>query len=296
MSTVRHCFVNAPDPENPLSIEPVCGRIGAEIRDVDLSAELDEATVNWIRAALLRHKVIFFRNQSSFGDAEHERLTRYLGTPSHHPIFPPADRDKFLIEIRSTKGTGAHPWHTDITYLADYPAISILRAMDVPSAGGDTMWANTATAYQDLPDPLKLMVESLRAHHTNLFDYSEVVDVDKEELAKTAYLADHPVVTVHPETGERTLLTGLFIKNFVGVNDEDTRAIIQILQSHITYPDNTVRWRWRNGDVVLWDNRATQHRVCEDFGNQLRLLRRTTVAGTIAKGIDGNDSIQLSPQ
>ncbi|WP_157218581.1 TauD/TfdA dioxygenase family protein [Flavisphingomonas formosensis] len=302
MTALQQRFVNAREAEGPLDIAPVAGRIGAEVRGIALSGDLDAITIAAIRAALVRHKVLFFRGQFQLDDAAQEGFAARLGTPIAHPTVPVADGSRYLLELDSREGYAASSWHTDVTFVPAYPEASILRAIEVPEAGGDTLWANTATAYEELPDALKLLVDNLKAIHTNLYDYAGTFGGSRERVEKhraifgsTVYETEHPVVRVHPESGERTLLVGHFVKNFVGFNSADSQRIYAILQDHITKPENTVRWNWRKGDVAIWDNRATQHRAIADFGLQRRHLRRVTIQGTVSKGIDGTEGRLLSP-
>jgi len=303
MTALQKNFVNAREADTPLDIVPVAGRIGAEVRGVRLSGEIDEITLDALNTALLRHKVLFFRDQT-IDDREQEEFARRLGTPVAHPTVPVADGSRYLLELDSREGYAASSWHTDVTFVPSYPKASILRAIEVPDAGGDTLWANTATAYEELPDALKILVDNLRAVHTNLYDYAatfgsfakEQIENHKAVFASTVYETEHPVVRVHPETGERTLIVGHFIKSFVGFNGADSQRLLQILQDHVTKPENTVRWRWRKGDVAIWDNRATQHRAIADFGLQRRKLRRVTIDGDLPVGIDGLSSRAIKPE
>ncbi len=303
MTNIQQIFVNKPDVSIPLDVEPVAGRIGAEIKGVALSGELSTGTIAAIRAALARHKVIFFRDQNELDDAKQEAFAALLGKPVVHPTVPAADGSRFLFELDSTDGYAASSWHTDITFLPAYPEASILRAVEIPEAGGDTLWANTATAYEELAPPLKALADNLRAVHTNVHDYastfantkSDFLDRYRAVFASTVYETEHPVVHVHPETGERNLILGNFFKHFVGLNGADSTRLFGILQDHITRPENTVRWRWRLGDVAIWDNRATQHRAIADFGLQRRHMRRVTIAGVTPVGIDGSLSRLLVP-
>lgn len=218
MSVIEYNFINHKRAENPLDIVPVAGRIGAEIRGINLAADLDEDTVRSIRAALNHHKVIFFRNQNDLDDQRHEQLASLLGEPVAHPTVPVADGSRYLLELDSREGFAASSWHTDVTFVEAYPAFSLLRAINVPLAGGDTLWANTAAAYDHLPEPLKLLVNNLWAVHTNDYDYAEILGTNKDSqqaishhkgvFASTVYETLHPVVHVHPETGERNLLVG----------------------------------------------------------------------------------------
>ena len=304
MTAIQQRFVNAADPTIRLDIQPVAGRIGAEVRGVALSGDLDGATISAINQALVRHKVLFFRDQAELDDARHEAFAARLGQPVAHPTVPVAEGSRYLLELDSKEGYAASSWHTDVTFVPAYPAISVLRAITIPAAGGDTLWANTATAYEELPHSLKNLVDDLKALHTNVYDYAgqiensskERVEQHRKVFASTIYETEHPVVHVHPETGERNLLVGLFVKNFVGLNNADSQRLLNILQDHITKPENTVRWRWREGDVAIWDNRATQHRAIADFGLQRRRLRRATTSGTVPVGIDGKPSRELKKE
>ena len=298
MTNILASFVNAADPTSPLDIVPVAGRIGAEVRGIALSGDLDGDTIAAIRTALARHKVLFFRDQAELDDARHEAFAGLLGDPVAHPTVPVADGSRYLLELDSKEGYAASSWHTDVTFVDAYPAASILRAITIPAAGGDTLWANGASAYEGLPEALKTLVDGLWAVHSNKYDYAaalSIKDAKRAEeysriFASTVYETEHPVVCVHPETGERSLLLGHFVKNFVGLNSADSQRLFGILQDHITLPENTVRWRWRAGDVAIWDNRATQHRAIADFGLQRRTLRRATIAGNVPVAIDGRRS------
>jgi alpha-ketoglutarate-dependent taurine dioxygenase len=296
-------FVNRPEPQELLQIVPVAGRIGAEIRNVSLSRDLTPEVVRAIRAALVRHKVIFFRDQHDLGDAGQEALAEALGEPVKHPTVPVAHGSRFLLELTAREAYGASSWHTDVTFLKDYPQASILRAMVVPVAGGDTMWSNAATAYDDLSPALKQLAESLRAVHSNAYDYAPSVPYPggndeqafRSVFTSTVYEAEHPVVRVHPESGEKTLLLGHFLRRFEGHDPAESRRLYELFQAHVTKPENVVRWRWSVGDVAIWDNRATQHRAIADFGTQARKLRRATIAGDVPVGVDGQPSRALQP-
>ena len=294
-------FVNMPDPNSPLDVEPVGGRIGAEIRGVALG-NVDESTLTAIRAALVRHKVVFFRNQQ-LGDREHEAFAARLGRPDRG-ASPPAAGSHNLIELNSSDGYAANIWHTDQTYKQILPDMTMLRAVVSPKSGGDTLWANTAVAYLELPEPIRILADTLWGIHNNSFDYAQVFgkDVDeRDEVWRKTHRpnvieAKHPVVRIHPESGERTLVVGFYLQRFVGINGSDSRHLMSILQDHITLPENTVRWRWQSGDIAIWDNRATQHRAITDYGSQLRVMKRAVVAGSIPVGIDGRQSAALQPK
>ncbi|RZK04036.1 MAG: TauD/TfdA family dioxygenase [Novosphingobium sp.] len=307
MATAIDRYPNSKDPASPLDIRPVTGRIGAEIRGVQLSGDLDAQTVQAIEAALVRHKVIFFRGQTHLDDAEHEAFAGLFGDPVAHPTVPVAEGSRYLLELDSKEGYAASSWHTDVTFVDAYPKGSILRSITAPEAGGDTVWANTETAYEGLPEPLRQLANNLWAVHTNDYDYAaqfglkrdtsdpeaaqqKRAEFQKAVFASTVYETEHPVVRVHPVSGQRSLLLGHFVRNFVGLNKADSAKLYDVLQEHITKPENVVRWRWEPGDVAFWDNRATQHRAVADFALQRRTLRRATVNGDVPVSIDGRTS------
>ncbi|ATI82711.1 TauD/TfdA dioxygenase family protein [Sphingobium yanoikuyae] len=298
MTILTQSFLNAADADGPLDVVPVAGRIGAEIRGVALGGDLDDATIAAIRAALVRHKVIFFRAQHHLDDAGQEAFAERFGKPVAHPTVPVVPGSKYLLELDSKEGRAASSWHTDVTFVPAYPESSILRAIVIPQAGGDTLWANTAAAYEELPEPLRQLANSLWAVHSNLYDYASVVTNANEEAVKryrevfasTVYETEHPLVHVHPDSGERSLILGHFFKQFVGLSQADSQRLFATFQDAVTRPENTVRWRWQPGDVAIWDNRATQHRAIADFGTQHRQLRRATIAGTVPVSIDGRNS------
>jgi taurine dioxygenase len=286
-----------------IEVVPVAGRIGAEIRGVQLSAELAPKTIEAIRAAWLKHKVLFFRNQQHLDEASQEGLTELFGgAPVGHPTVPSIDGTRYILELDSRHGGRANSWHTDVTFVDAYPKASILRALVVPESGGDTVWANTAAAYQDLTPELRALADKLWAVHTNEYDYQarrpdasvEAVRRYQEVFTSTLYETEHPLVRVHPETGERTLVLGHFVKKIIGLSTHDSSHLFQIFQEHITRLENTVRWRWAVGDVAVWDNRATQHYAVNDYGDQHRLVRRVTVAGDVPVSIDGRRSVLRS--
>jgi alpha-ketoglutarate-dependent taurine dioxygenase len=283
-----------------LDIVPMSGRIGAEIRGVRLAADLDVKTIEAIVAAWLKHKVVFFRNQHHLDEAGQEALTRVFGgAPVGHPTVPSLEGTRYILELDSRQGGRANSWHTDVTFVDAYPKASILRALVVPAAGGDTVWANTAAAYRDLSPPLRALADTLWALHTNEYDYqarrpdasNESVRRYQEVFTRTVYETKHPLVRVHPETGERTLVLGHFVKRILGLSSYDSSHLFQVFQEHITRLENTVRWRWAVGDVAVWDNRATQHYAVNDYDDQHRVVRRVTVAGDVPVSVDGRRSV-----
>jgi taurine dioxygenase len=177
------------------------------------------------------------------------------------------------------------------------PKASTLRSIVVPPYGGDTLIANTATAYTDLPEELRLLADRLRAVHTNDHDYAphpqfRTAEAEQRHQVFTArrYSTAHPVVRVHPESGERTLFIGGFAQRIVGLSQTESRDLLRTLQAYVTRPENAVRWRWAEGDLVLFDNRSTQHYAVDDYGDLPRTLHRVTIAGDVPVGVDGKPS------
>lgn len=273
--------------------------IGAEIKNIKLSGELPEQTITAINRLLLKHKVIFFRNQGHLDDVEQERFALRFGNPVPHPTVGAIRGTASVIELDSVRaGSRADLWHSDITFVDAYPKMAVLRAIVIPPFGGDTIWANTGAAYLDLPRPLQRLAEELWAVHSNAFDHAVMArasEADKkrfeEVYTRTIYETEHPVVRVHPETGERTLVLGDGVRRFVGVSKYDGQRLFELFQSHITAPENTVRWSWKEGDIAVWDNRATQHYAVNDYGDQHRVVRRATIGGEVPVSIDGRCSV-----
>ncbi|WAJ28011.1 TauD/TfdA dioxygenase family protein [Antarcticirhabdus aurantiaca] len=286
----------------PIAVVPVTARVGAEIRGVRLSGDLPEATIAAINAALLAHKVVFFRGQAHLDDAAHEQFARRLGDLVPHPTQGAFNNSASILNLDSSRGGGrADQWHTDVTFVDAYPKFSVLRGVVIPEAGGDTVWSNTHAAYEALPEPLRRLADTLRAIHSNVYDYAAVRPRASAEerrhyeevFTSTVYETEHPVVRVHPETGERSLLLGNFVQRFAGLSKRDSAVLYDLFQSYVTAPENTVRWRWQAGDVVIWDNRATQHYAVNDYGDAHRVVRRVTVDGDVPVGVDGRPSTAL---
>ena len=283
-----------------IQVKPVAGRIGAQLEGVKLGGDISAEAFEFINQALLKYKVLFFRDQH-LDDAEHEAFSRRFGDQVPHPTVRSAEKSAAILHL-DAKETRANSWHTDVTFVANYPKISILRGVVIPPYGGDTVWANTASASADLPEPLKQLADSLRALHTNVYDYAAPRDTDesglkryREQFTAQVYETEHPLVRVHPESGERSLLLGHFVKELQGVSSNDSKQLIRLFHDRITHVDNTVRWRWQEGDVVIWDNRATQHIAINDYGDAQRIVRRTTIDGDVPVGVDGRLSQALKP-
>jgi alpha-ketoglutarate-dependent sulfate ester dioxygenase len=283
-----------------LTIRRLTGNIGAEIDRVHVSADLSEETIGQIRAAILAHKVVFFRGQHHLDDAGQVAFAGRLGTVTQgHPVVA---KDSEIFDLDYSRAIArANIWHTDVTFLVQPPSFSVLRSLVIPPVGGDTLWANTAVAYTALPTEVRELAEKLWALHTSEFDYAEFARrrgrTDAgflkryvSDSASTGFKTIHPVVTVHPETAERSLLLGSFARGFVGYNSGNFEALRRLFQDVITKPEHTIRWNWQVGDLVIWDNRSTQHYATSDYGKQPRHVRRVTVAGQIPLSVNGEPS------
>ena len=291
-----------------IDVRRIAGHIGAELTGIRVGPALPGDVVGVIRGALHEHKVIFFRGQEHLDDAAQSGFARLFGElTTAHPTVPGSDEDRHVLELDAQRGGGkANAWHTDVTFVDRPPAITMLRAVTLPPYGGDTTWANTAAAYQNLSPALRRLADGLRALHSNAFDYAVRsgggVEAKSERderhyrevFTATVYETEHPVVRVHPETGERSLLLGQFVRRILGVSAADSRYLFDLFQQHVTRLENTVRWRWTPGDLAVWDNRATQHYAIDDYGDLPRRMHRVTVSGDLAVGIDGQLSRAVS--
>ena len=288
MTTVRTGF----------EIRRVGGRLGAEIIGLDLSADLEPAIVAELNAALLEHKAVFFRGQD-LSDEDQTRFAASFGALTiAHPTVPSVDGQPSVLAVNAEDGARANRWHTDVTFVRTPPKASTLRSLVVPPYGGNTLIANAAAAYQDLPERLREFADRLWAVHTNDYDYLQPPADGKAAERRAVFVSRryrtaHPVVRVHPETGERGQFIGGFAQQLVGLSTSESRDILRILQAYVTRPENIVRWQWAPGDLVLFDNRITQHYAPDDYADLPRLLHRVTVAGDVPTGITGERSYLL---
>ncbi|MGL3104640.1 TauD/TfdA dioxygenase family protein [Bradyrhizobium sp. BR 1432] len=255
-------------------------RLGAEVKNIRLSDDLSDEVIAAIKQLLLEHKIIFFRDQGHLDDAQQQRFAIRLSSLIPHPTTVDANED---LRIRETLSDGAG--HMDMMNMDDSvngarPKISILRGAAIPLYGDHMTWSSTAAAYLDLPEPLRMLVDTLWAVRCAAFDYAVTegdTEADKKRLedvsSGTIYETVHPIVRVHPETGERLLLLGRSVQNFVGLQRYPSQKLFERLQSYLMAPGNMVRWSWKQGDVAIWDNHATERYPIGKAGGRDLILR-----------------------
>lgn len=279
----------------PPSIRKLTGRIGALVEGVDLAARPDPSTLTTLRHALNEHKAIVFDNVH-LDNAGQERVARWFGDlTTAHPNVPAADGTTNVLAVDS-ETSKANEWHTDVTFVVNPPQLTTLRSIVTTPYGGETLIANAAAAYRDLPEPLRALADSLRVVHTNQYDYARpsATTAQRKEydrvFVSTPYETEHPLVRVHPLTGERGLFIGGFAKRIVGLSSGESVDLLRIFQSYVTRPENILRWTWSPDQLLIFDNRITQHYGVDNYDGHPRRLNRVTVAGDVPVGVDGRRS------
>ena len=283
-----------------IEIRKVTARIGAHISGVDISRPLDEETAAALRDALNVHKALVF-SDVNLDDEGQQAFARQFGElTTAHPTVPAVDGAPNVLPVDSEEGRAANNWHTDVTFVLNPPQASTLRSLTIPPYGGETLIANSAAAYRNLPEPLRRLADGLWAEHTNDYDYAVPEEtVDEEQAARRAQFTSikfrtaHPVVRVHPLTGERGLFIGGFAQRIVGLSVGESRKVLDLLQAYVTRPENLLRHRWSENQLVLFDNRITQHYAVDNYDGLPRRLHRVTVAGDVPVGIEGKESYSI---
>ena len=272
-----------------IEVRPIAGTIGAEIHNVDVSQELDEATIGDIRKALLDHCVIFFRDQKL--DAErHKAFTRRFGKIFIHPNYKGMQADAEIITITREPGDKkivGEEWHADTTMMPEPPMGAILYGVEVPPYGGDTLFANQAQAYEALSEGMKKMLAGVKAIHSDRKVAGPAANKNAFRATKVREDADwretvsvHPVVVAHPETGRKQLFVNAsYTVGFEGMTEEESKPLLDYLLDHGHRPEFTCRFRWATGSIAFWDNRVCKHLAIHDAGPFRRVMRRTQVAG-----------------
>ncbi len=276
-----------------IAIAPSTPTLGAEIAGIGLNDPIDESVADIIREAWLRYKVIFFRDQDIGHDA-HIRLARLFGALEGHPVIPHVPGYPELLLIKGVEGVTLTPetvepfkafnkWHTDVTFRQHPSIASVLRARTIPPVGGDTIWADAAAAYRGLPQAIKDRIAGLDAEHDIVRSYGGRVSEEmRAQLARDFPPATHPVVRTHPETGEKILYVNhSFTTRILGIAEEESRQLLDLLFERIKVPEYHVRFRWSPNAIGIWDNRSTQHYAVGDYWPAERVLERVTVSGDV---------------
>lgn len=268
--------------ESPLRFEPLAGALGAEVHGIDLSRPLSPARQKELHDGWMRHLVLFFRDQDITIE-EHKDFARNFGELHVHPVVQPRAAEGHPEVVVLLSG-GEHKfladrWHSDVTFQRKPPLGSVLRALEVPEVGGDTMFANMYAAYEDLSDAMQRLLGELRAVNDG-GGFRRIASDDQEKALDDDNTAVHPVVRTHPVTGRKALfVNSSFTKKIEGMKRSESYALLRFLFDHIDQPQFTCRFRWRKDSIAMWDNRCTQHRVVADNLADRRHLERITIVG-----------------
>jgi len=270
-----------------LTVRRVAGALGAEVLGVDLGQPLSPETAARLRAAWLEHQVLFFRDQP-LTPAQYMALARAFGTPVEYPFVQGIEGYPEIIEVKKLEHETANfggIWHSDTTYLERPPMASMLLAREVPPQGGDTLFASMTAAYDALSPGLQRLLEGLRA--VNASAKADVTRTREDRIrtdgradAKKEYVAEHPVVRTHPETGRKALYVNVaHTVRFAGMTEAESAPLLDTLFEHQVRPEFTCRFVWRPGSIAFWDNRCTQHNPINDYHGYRRVMHRITLAG-----------------
>jgi len=280
-----------------IRVEQLACAIGAELSNVSLgAASRDAGLVAEIRALLLKHRVLFFRDQD-ITRAEHVAFARYFGELEDHPVLGSDPDHPGLVRIYKSADTPVdryeNAWHTDATWREKPPFGCVLRCVECPPVGGDTMWANMALAYEKLPADVKAKIVHLRARHSIEASFGAAMPIEKRLALKAQYPdAEHPVVRTHPETGEKVLFVNGFTTHFTNYHtatnvrygqdySPGAALLLNYLISQAFIPEYQVRFRWRPNSVAMWDNRSTQHYAVMDYPPCDRKMERAGIIGDL---------------
>ncbi len=287
-------------------VRPVSTHIGAEIHGLDISRPLEEAERRAVWDALLTWKVVFFRDQKLDHQSQVAFCRQFGELTPAHVVFGGDEEFPEVYSVAKNRTANSNRdslvhrawagWHTDITATHNPPAASVLRGEIVPPYGGDTQWTNLAAAYRALSPTMQAFVDGLRGVHSfgqaatnNTKEYNDRVQAHR-------YVSEHPLVRVHPETGERVLFVSpSFLKSIVGLSPRESQGVLELLWEHAVRPEFTARFKWEPGSVAMWDNRATSHLAPRDiFDTDFeRQFYRVTILGDVPVGVDGKPSTSI---
>lgn len=278
-----------------MQIEPLTCALGAELTGVNLADAIqDDGLFARINALLLQHRVLFLRGQN-FSRAEHVAFAQRFGALEGHPVAGSDPEHPGLVRIYKTpeqpNDRYENAWHTDATWRDSPPMGCVLRCIECPPVGGDTMWANMVLAYEKLPEHIKQQIDGLRARHSIEATFGAAMPLEKRLALKAQFPdAEHPVVRTHPVTGEKTLFVNSFTTHFtnfhtptnVRYGQDYTQGgpmLLEYLRSQALIPEYQVRWRWQPNSVAIWDNRSTQHYAVMDYPPCHRRMERAGIVG-----------------
>ncbi|MEV4181812.1 TauD/TfdA family dioxygenase [Streptosporangium canum] len=265
-----------------IEFKPVTRHIGAEVSGVDLRKPLSEGEVQEIRRGWLEHKVLFFRDQH-INDEEHVRFAENFGSINHPAFKKDGGSPIHVLDQTDPKGEGGDEWHSDNTFEPVPPMGSLLRCVQLPSVGGDTMWANSYLAYETLSPPIQRLCDELTAIHDITASMKKAIskghDFDLAEIQAKWPPIERPVVRVHAETGRKALFVNrASTTRLVQLSDRENEALLPYLIDHIRSPEYQVRLKWQPGTLAFWDNRSTQHYAVADYTERRRMHRVTVNA------------------
>jgi taurine dioxygenase len=279
-----------------MRVEQLTCSIGAELIGVNLGdASRDAGLFAEIKALLLKHRVLFLRDQD-ISRAEHVAFAERFGKLENHPVAGSHPDHPGLVQIYKSPEQPPdryeNAWHTDATWREAPPMGCVLRCVECPPVGGDTMWANMVLAYEKLPELVKTQIAGLRARHSIEASFGAAMPIEKRLALKAQFPdAEHPVVRTHPETGEKVLYVNAFTTHFTNFHTpanvrygqdhtQGSAALLQYLINQAMIPEYQVRWRWKPNSVAIWDNRATQHYAVMDYPPCHRKMERAGIIGT----------------
>ena len=278
-------------PYRRIELSPLSPTIGVEVRGVDLRDDVDADTQAELHQALLEWKVLFFRDQA-IDQADQRRFALRWGPLEQHPFYAYVQPDQAAEDVvRLAKGAEQsgteNEWHADLTWHRRPSLGAVLRAVEVPPLGGDTLWADAGAAYDGLPSAVRERIDPLVAQHDWRGTFGLAMPPeDAALLAEQFPPVEHPVVRVHPETGRRTLFVNpFFTQRIVGLSDDESDDLLRLLYRQFTRPEYQCRFRWTPGSVAFWDNRSCQHYAVSDYAPQVRVMDRISIAGDEPRGI-----------
>ena len=271
-----------------LEIKPLGPFIGAQVGNLDVSRPLSDAQFEQLYHALLRHQVLFLREQVITPE-QHRALAIRFGDLHIHPVYPHAEgvEEIIVLDTHQDNPPDNDNWHTDVTFIQTPPAVALLASKVLPECGGDTLWTSGIAAYEALSAPFKTLLAELQAEHdfTKSFpEYKHRNTPEEHQRWQQAVAKNppvyHPVIRTHPVSGKKALFVNEgFTTRIMDIRQKESEALLGFLFAHVTKPEFQVRWHWQPNDLAIWDNRVTQHYANADYYPTRRVMQRATVLG-----------------